>query len=105
MFVNYPHLPGNRRNPFSQGPSTRNQRIERLWRDVRKDVVMRFSGRSDRMEGDGLLNTDDALHIYALHFVYLPLLQMAINQSVASWNSHNLSSKNTRGHSPAKQWH
>jgi hypothetical protein len=98
-------LTGEERGSFITGPSTHNQRIERLWRDVRNAVVDKFADTFRELEAIGALNRHDASHLFCLHHVYLPLLQKVLNVLVRSWNHHHMASRGTRGESPRKQWH
>ena len=72
------------RDPSSHitGRSIHNQRIERLWRDLHKEVTSTFYHEFYAMEDDPAiqLNPDNATHIQALHYVYLPV----INKRMAS---------------------
>lgn len=52
------------------------------------------------MESTGLLNPLDSVHLYALHFVFLPRINKALNDFISGWNKHTLSK--TGGHSPMK---
>jgi hypothetical protein len=51
---------------------------------------MRFSTCFEWMEGQGYLDADDALQLYCLHFVYMPLVQVAVDGFVRAWNHHNM---------------
>ena len=79
------------------GRSVHNQRIERLWRDVNSAVLSCFRETFFFMENAGLLNRDSELHIFSLHFVYLPRINRALQHFVEAWNNHRL---RTAGQSP-----
>ena len=79
------------------GRSVHNQRIERLWRDVNTAVLSCFRETFLFMENNGLLNRDSELHIFSLHFVYLPRINRALQHFVEAWNNHRL---RTAGQSP-----
>lgn len=61
------------------GKSTRNRRIERHWRVARYFVVDKFPTRFVDMEEAGLLDRDNAVRLFCLHCVYLPIIQKAID--------------------------
>ena len=54
------------------------------------------------MEDENLLNVDNDLHIFCLHFVFIPRINAAIQQFLESWNNHPLSSAHNM--SPIQLW-
>ena len=42
------------------------------------------------MEHQNLLNPVDDLHLFALHYVYVPRINRALDQFKLSWNSHGV---------------
>lgn len=69
-----------------RGKSVHNTRIERLWRDCREKVSDKYITIFDSMERFGILNIDEDVHLFALHFVFLP----RIRRDLAIWkNAHN----------------
>ena len=71
---------GPGRGSAIQGTSVHNQRVERGWVDVAKDVLHPFhdlfTGLSVPEDdgGLGLLDVNNRLHLWALHFIFLPRL-------------------------------
>lgn len=51
------------------GKSTRNQRIERLWKDVNVQIVRRFKPIFIMLENSGEFRRDDEIDTWALHRV------------------------------------
>lgn len=40
-----------------------------------------------------ILDTTNEVHLFALHFVYVPLINEALNEHSTSWNCHSLSTE------------
>ncbi|KAJ9096300.1 hypothetical protein QFC20_006438 [Naganishia adeliensis] len=96
---------GEGRGSFIQGGSTHNQRIERLWVDVRRGVVDKYRKIFERLQDLDLLNNKDALHLYCLHHVYLTMINKSLKMWVASWNNHGMSASGLGGMTPLGQWY
>lgn len=96
---------GRDNGAFLQGTSTRNQRIERLWVNVRQIVVDKYIKIFRDLEDEYLLGTDDPLHLYCLHFVYLPMIKSSIQAWVAAWNNHSMSTPGLGNLSPLAQYY
>ena len=82
------------------GASVHNQRIERLWRDVFTAVTQFYHSLFHYMEHCNLLNPLCPVRLFALHFVYTPRINRALELFVAGWNSHSISK--TGGQTPLK---
>ena len=68
------------------GRSVHNQRIERLWRDVFVGCTYVFYHLFYHMESSGVLDPTNELHLFALHFVFVP----RINENLKLfWEGHN----------------
>ena len=74
------------------GRSVHNQRIERLWRDVFSAVTQLFYRLFYTMEEEGILDIYNESHLFALHYVYIPRINKALNAFISGWNHHSLSS-------------
>ena len=93
---------GSGRGSVLVGSSTRNQRIERLWRDVFRCFGNVFYYTFQSIEEMGLLDISNPLHKFMLHYIYLPRINSAVTNFVAAWNKHPL--RTERNWSPEQIW-
>ena len=47
-------------------------------------------------ERTGILNPVDEIHLIVLHYIYIPIINQALNMFTNGWNSHALSSANNK---------
>ena len=71
------------------GSSTHNECRECLWRSVSSTFREIFQQLLECMEELDPLNNVD---IFCLHWVYLPRINLCLQQFIESWNNHSLSS-------------
>lgn len=69
--------------------STHNQRIERLWRDVCCVVIRLFQNLFRYME-TSFNGPTERSHLFALHYVFIPRIQRALNEFKQQYNHHRL---------------
>lgn len=80
---------GQNRGSIIAGPSVHNQRIERLWRDAFWFCLSTFYF----MEESGILVPTDELHLFALHYVFLPRINDALQRWMLAYNRQNTTAR------------
>ena len=81
--------------PFIARSSRHNTRIERLWRDMRRNTLNLYLRLFRYMESIGMDNEDD-LHMWVLHFMFVPLIQQDLFDFIDMWNNHKISTEHNK---------
>jgi len=84
------------------GRSVHNQRIERMWRDVFAGCISYFYNLFYSMEDEGLLDNQDCMDLYAIHYVFLPIIQSQLNVFREGWAHHRMRTEGNQ--TPMQLW-
>ena len=95
-------LRGPGRGSMIVGRSVHNQRIERLWRDVFQGVLKLYYGLFYHLESTGALDPDNDVHLFCLHYVYVPRISRHLDEWMDAWNMHPL--RTEQNHTPLQLW-
>ncbi|KAI4890784.1 hypothetical protein NFI96_028571, partial [Prochilodus magdalenae] len=79
---------GSERGSPLRGRSTHKQRIERLWGDLWMGLTNVYHDLFSFLESQGVVNIDNEMHLWAIHYVYLPRINR--DAFVRQWNNHGL---------------
>ena len=84
------------------GRSSHNQRIERLWRDVFGGCLLLFYELFSYLESSAMLDVDDEVQLWCLHYVFLPVINSHLTNWKSAWVHHPLRSEKNR--TPMQLW-
>ena len=78
------------------GPSVPDHRIERLWRDCRRSVILLYWRLFPHMEYSGMLDMNNQVHLFCLQYIFKARVNDALKHFVKAWNSHPFSGECNR---------
>lgn len=82
------------RSSYIGGSSKHNTRIERLWRDVMTQVIRFYKILFTELEEQGM-DTEDAVHVYVLQYLFVPRICEDLNRFRGTWYNHKLSTESS----------
>lgn len=93
---------GLNRGSHITGKSVHNQRIERLWLDVYKEVCDQIYSELYALEEEGLLNVENNTHKFCVQYIYKKAIDRKLRSFQTAWNSHKIRTENN--HTPRQLW-
>ena len=102
MFMLSHPLRGPGRGSVLVGRSVHNQRVERMWRDVFQGVVRLYYSLFQYLEEINILDPDNDLHLFCLHYVFIPRINRHLEMWRMAWIKHPLRSEHNM--TPEQLW-
>ena len=85
------------------GNSIRNERIERLWCDVRNSVITTFRQEFFSLEQEEILDGENDVNLFCLHEVFIDRINNSLMGFVNSWSNYPLTTEHN--HTPLQLFH
>lgn len=93
---------GEGRGSIITGSSVHNSRVERAHRDIYSGVLAFYARIFEAMEDEDILDILDDVHLYSLHYVFIPRINRSLDEFIQQMNNHPVSSENNL--SPLQMW-
>ena len=87
---------GPGRGSMITGRSVHNQRLERLWRDLFEGVTYICYHLLYHFEDNGVLETSNPIHLFSLHYVYIPRINRYIERWTQAFIRHRIRTADNR---------
>lgn len=87
--------PGVATGSAIRGRGNHNQCIEHFWGDLWHGSTNAYYSLFSFLESEGITEPDNNMHIWAMHYIYLPQLNRHLELFCSRWNNHAI---RTDGH-------
>ena len=87
---------GCERGSIITGSSVHNCRVERAHRDIYSGVLCFFARTFTHLEDNGLLDPLNEMHLFALHYTFIPRINKCLQEFKRQWENHPLSTEGNR---------
>lgn len=78
------------------GSSTHNERIERLWRDAHRSIIVVFGNLFRSLEAEGNLDPLNEVDMYCFHYEFTCPINEALQSFIEGWNNHSVSTESNQ---------
>ena len=87
---------GEGRGSIITGSSVHISRVERAHRDIYSAVLAFYAHIFEAMEHEGILEILNNVHLYSLHYVFIPRINRSLGEFIQQMNNHPVSSENNQ---------
>ena len=101
FLISHP-LRGPGRGSVIVGRSVHNQRVERMWRDVYQGVLRLYYDIFHYLESIHMLDPKNDIHLFCLHYVFIPRINEHLKAWKEAWDKHPLRSEHN--FTPEQLW-